>query len=125
MTEKDLYQSLKRALPYIWFTRIETGTQSGVPDISYCTPECIDGWIELKIGAPRLKPSQVAWHTKAIAWKRRAFILTAIPTGGFQLYRTDKFCPIDTKHFTPALASSILLRTKVLSDISYCLTRTY
>lgn len=125
MVESDIYAALKRNLPLFSWQRIETMTHSGIPDISYCSPTGIDGWIELKIGIPRLKPSQVAWHTRSIAQYRRAFILSSVPNDGYHFYRTDKFCPIGTAHFTPAFAKSILLKTKDLKDLSPFLTASY
>jgi len=121
-TEKDIYHKLKHTFPLIDFTRIETMTKSGIPDLNYCTKEGIEGWIELKIGITRLKPSQVAWHTRAIAFHRRAFILT-LHYDVFNLFRTKKFIPIDSRHFTPH--EQPLVSSKELSNISICLTSTY
>ena len=48
MTEKAFWQQIKRALPYVHWQRIETGTGQGVPDVN----GCIGGdefWLELKI----------------------------------------------------------------------------
>lgn len=122
-TEKDIRVALKRTFPRIDFTRIETMTEAGIPDLNYCTTEGVEGWIELKIGVPRLKPSQVAWHTRAVANRRRAFILTLYYSGIYHLYRTNKFQPVDTKHFTPAVLA--LISSNKLEDISNCLTTTY
>lgn len=122
-TEKDIYQSLRYCFREFDFTRIETMTEAGIPDVNYCTKFGTEGWIELKIGPPRLKPSQVSWHTRAIANHRRAFILTLYRNGLYILYRTDKFQPIDTKHFTPAVPP--IMSTNKLVDISSCLTSSY
>jgi len=121
-TEPQLFALLKGAFPEIWFTRIETGTTSGVPDVNYCCKDGSEGWIELKIGVPRLKPSQVAWHTRAMAMNRRAYVLT-IHDKLFKLYRTNKFGPIGTDHFTPLTLP--LLRAKFLPELSSYLTMGY
>lgn len=124
MTEKDLYAKLKRTLPHVDFQRIETMTKSGIPDLSYCFPDGIEGWIELKIGIPLLRPSQVSWHTRAYANHRRAFILTFDPPRiTYFLYRSSEFSQIN-KHFLP-LPSSLLVKTKNLDDVSPYLTYTY
>lgn len=50
-TEKQLWQKLKRDFkcwPHIRFTRIETSTKNGVPDVFF-TNGTINGWIELKV----------------------------------------------------------------------------
>ena len=46
MTEKAFWQQIKRALPYVHWQRIETGTGQGVPDVN----GCIGGkWFEVEI----------------------------------------------------------------------------
>lgn len=121
-TEKNLLDALKRGLPRVDFLRIETMTLSGVPDVNYAYENGIEGWIELKMGNPRLKPSQVAWHTRAIANHRRAFILTLLKDS-YVLYRTNRFIKVDSVHFTPE--AECLICTPRIADISNCLTKTY
>lgn len=126
MKESDIFNKLKK-LPDDW-QRIESAnTGSGIPDVNGII-DGIEFWIELKIGIPRLRPAQVAWHTRARASKRRCFVLTYwIPArnseGYYQLYRPSLFGPIGQTHLTPL--NGTLVRSEVLSDLTNYLTKTY
>lgn len=124
MKESDIFNKLKK-LPGDW-QRIESAnTGSGIPDVNGIIGG-IEFWIELKIGIPRLRPAQVAWHTRARASKRRCFVLTYYPrtlSGYFQLYRPTLFGPIGQSHLTPL--NGTLVRSEVLSDLTNYLTKTY
>jgi len=60
-----------------WST-IEVGaTQGGLPDNEFCTPEGIQGWIELKqthIFYVKVKPLQVAWLMRRCRYGGNAWI---------------------------------------------------
>jgi hypothetical protein len=58
MNEKSLWHWLKAQVePKGWhIIRVETNTQLGVPDVNYCSPSGMEGWVELKY-AHRWPPS--------------------------------------------------------------------
>ena len=77
MTEKAFWQQIKRALPYVHWQRIETGTGQGVPDVN----GCIGGdefWLELKIAQGnkvKITPGQIAWLMQRIDAGGKAWII--------------------------------------------------
>lgn len=89
-TEKLVHAWLTRNVPAD-YTRIETNTALGVPDVNYCL-NGQEGWIEYKVIENRvlqpdtmvrirLRPEQVAWLTRRRGNGGRAFILIGSPTG--------------------------------------------
>ena len=107
MTEKAFWQQIKRALPYVHWQRIETGTGQGVPDVN----GCIGGdefWLELKIAQGnkvKITPGQIAWLMQRIdaggkAWiivkkKEQVFIYNGYQ-GAFLLDKGLKLQPVAT-----------------------------
>ena len=107
MTEKAFWQQIKRALPYVHWQRIETGTGQGVPDVN----GCIGGdefWLELKIAQGnkvKITPGQIAWLMQRIdaggkAWiivkkKEQIFIYNGYQ-GSFLLDKGLKLQPVAT-----------------------------
>tara|TARA_R100001530_G_scaffold2574_1_gene4177 strand:+ start:579 stop:953 length:375 start_codon:yes stop_codon:yes gene_type:complete len=107
MTEKAFWQQIKRALPYVHWQRIETGTGQGVPDVN----GCIGGdefWLELKIAQGNkvnITPNQIAWLMQRIdaggkAWiivkkKEQIFIYNGYQ-GAFLLDKGLKLQPVAT-----------------------------
>tara|TARA_R100000656_G_scaffold67674_1_gene51227 strand:+ start:278 stop:652 length:375 start_codon:yes stop_codon:yes gene_type:complete len=107
MTEKAFWQQIKRALPYVHWQRIETGTGQGVPDVN----GCIGGdefWLELKIAQGnkvKITPGQIAWLMQRIdaggkAWiivkkKEQIFIYNGYQ-GAFLLDKGLKLQPVAT-----------------------------
>jgi hypothetical protein len=78
--EQKFYKAFKDAMPPWWhFQRIETTTDSGVPDVNLFIPapehnyiDCRCGmnmqwWIELKAQAVYLRPAQNAWIKKRMS----------------------------------------------------------
>ena len=70
--EQLLYARIAQALHPIWDTqRIETTTARGIPDITACSPDTGDVWIEAKWDKahkpkPKLRPEQYAWMKKRV-----------------------------------------------------------
>lgn len=124
MVENDIYNKL-HSIPNCHFMRIETMTENGIPDVNGCIKYSrqsnfgLEVWLELKIGVPRLRASQVSWFTRAYAKGRRAFVLTHYE-GNYQLYQPKRFGPIGLKHFTPLDAP--LIRCKSIESIIPFLT---
>jgi len=73
-----LRQLFRAHLPAWHWTSIETGsTGRGIPDMEYCAPGGVTGWLELKHTAGyavALAPEQVAWLTRRARAGGRAFI---------------------------------------------------
>tara|TARA_Y100000310_G_C20613886_1_gene779526 strand:+ start:581 stop:976 length:396 start_codon:yes stop_codon:yes gene_type:complete len=73
--ETKFYNSFKKAMPPWWhFQRIETTTDSGVPDVNLYIPSTdylkgIQWWIELKAtnSTVYIRPSQNAWIKKRLS----------------------------------------------------------
>jgi len=130
MTEALLYNRLK-SVPNVHWQRIESAnTGSGIPDLNgiYFDKDLpfinqgVEFWVELKIGPPRLRPAQVAWHVRAHAQGRRAFILS-YRDELYCLYRGKTFKEIDSSHFTPR--EFPIISTRSLEAITPFLTKTY
>lgn len=122
MIENDIYKKLCKIPDFYWM-RIESTTGSGIPDLNGIH-NGIEFWVELKIGTPRLRPAQVAWHTRAKAQGRRVFVLTwhSQQLGHYQLYQPTRFGPIGTSHFTPL--DGTLYRGSILEAVTSLLTTT-
>lgn len=90
-TEKQLWQRLKKefsAYPEFKFTRIETPTKNGVPDIFY-TNGVINGWLESKIYTGDvsrvIKLKDIALTANQIKWSletANSYVLIAINSTG-------------------------------------------
>ena len=75
--ESKLWKALRDNITDIHWTRIESWSSPGVPDVNGCA-EFGEFWIELKIIKNKrllLSPHQVAWHIKRSLHSGRAFIL--------------------------------------------------
>jgi hypothetical protein len=59
--EYNLYQTIKSKLKNVHFTRIESSTQNGIPDVNACKngSEC---WLDLSVIQPRI------WACLSIKW---------------------------------------------------------
>ena len=94
-TETKLWQILKKNTEhFVHWTRIESRSSFGVPDLNGCT----DGrefWIELKIittktdnSFPRWSPLQIAWQTKRTRMDGIVWNLASHPSS-LSLYLLD------------------------------------
>lgn len=94
-TETKLWQILKKNTEhFVHWTRIESRSSFGVPDLN----GCLDGrefWIELKIittktdnSYPRWSPLQIAWQTKRTRIGGLVWNLASHPSSG-SLYLLD------------------------------------
>jgi hypothetical protein len=66
--ESVLWQKIKKACPKIHFTRIESKTINGIPDLNGCMASK-EFWLELKsdhVGYPKLSKWQISWINKRL-----------------------------------------------------------
>ena len=92
-TETKLWQILKKNTEhFVHWTRIESRSSFGVPDLNGCT----DGrefWIELKItkvNKIRLSPNQIAWNTKySLNFGLSYILVQRVGEGSLFLFRGD------------------------------------
>ena len=75
--ESLLWQKLKKGCPKIFFTRIESSTINGIPDVhAVCNNKVF--WVELKsdyVSYPKLSKWQIVWINKYIKAGGKVFIL--------------------------------------------------
>lgn len=70
----------KKNLPEFHWVPVETwALNAGVPDVEFCAPNGVSGWVEFKCYGkkgqiPALKPSQIGWIDRRIRVKGRVFI---------------------------------------------------
>ena len=80
--ESKLWKSIKKNMPDIFFTRIESWAMPGVPDVYGCKDN-IMFWIELKKvtkgNIVRLSPFQKSWHFSHSLQGGRGFIMAEPP----------------------------------------------
>lgn len=92
MREARLWQWLRKRLPEGHFTRIESESSPGVPDVNYCVRGS-EGWIELKASKPMrsghpfrrkgLRPEQLRWIEKHLHHDGVIWIIASV---GSQVY---------------------------------------
>jgi len=75
--EYNLYQTIKSKLKNVHFTRIESSTQNGIPDVNACKngSEC---WLELKCNSAKnlgLSKYQIVWIVNRTKAGGRIFIM--------------------------------------------------
>ena len=75
--EFNLYQTIKSKLKNVHFTRIESSTQNGIPDVNACKngSEC---WLELKCNSAKnlgLSKYQIVWIVNRTKAGGRIFII--------------------------------------------------
>lgn len=75
--EYNLYQTIKSKLKNVHFTRIESSTQNGIPDVNACKngSEC---WLELKCNSAKnlgLSKYQMVWIMNRTKAGGRIFIM--------------------------------------------------
>ena len=75
--EFNLYQTIKSKLKNVHFTRIESSTQNGIPDVNACKNgnEC---WLELKCNSAKnlgLSKYQIVWIINRTKAGGRIFIM--------------------------------------------------
>ena len=75
--EFNLYQTIKSKLKNVHFTRIESSTQNGIPDVNACKngSEC---WLELKCNSAKnlgLSKYQMVWIMNRTKAGGRIFII--------------------------------------------------
>ena len=75
--EFNLYQTIKSKLKNVHFTRIESSTQNGIPDVNACKngSEC---WLELKCNSAKnlgLSKYQMVWIMNRTKAGGRIFIM--------------------------------------------------
>ena len=66
--ESVLWQKIKKSCPKIHFTRIESKTINGIPDLNGCMASK-EFWMELKsdyVGYPKLSKWQISWINKRL-----------------------------------------------------------
>jgi Holliday junction resolvase len=87
--ESLLWQKLKKGCPEIFFTRIESSTINGIPDVHAVSNNSVF-WIELKsdyVSYPKLNKWQIVWINKYIKAGGKVFILVeALSEGVLKLY---------------------------------------
>lgn len=98
MSEANLWNLARKHLDDFFLQRIETAIERGIPDLFYCSPTGVSGWIEGKYADKpvketskvRLKISieQVAWHRSFSRFKGRVFILAKV-SREIYLYRPE------------------------------------
>ena len=90
--ESLLFQRLKQHTKNIHFTRIESSTVQGIPDVHGCG-NGVSFWIELKStedSFPILSKFQMAWCYEYARHKGKVFILhQALSQGALKLYRVS------------------------------------
>ena len=88
--ESLLWQKLKKGCPKIFFTRIESSTINGIPDIHAVTDSEVF-WIELKsdeANYPKLNKWQIVWINKYIKAGGKVIILDeTLSKRSLKLYR--------------------------------------
>jgi hypothetical protein len=75
--EYNLYQTIKSKLKNVHFTRVESSTQNGIPDVNACKngSEC---WLELKCNSAKnlgLSKYQMVWIMNRTKAGGRIFII--------------------------------------------------
>jgi hypothetical protein len=100
----------RKHLPHFFITTIETGgTGRGIPDLEYCSPAGVSGWVECKktgAWAVDLEPEQVAWLTRRARYKGRCFIAVRRKHAG----GPRKGPPIDEIYIWPGARAADLKR---------------
>ena len=91
--ESLLWQKLKKGCPEIFFTRIESSTINGIPDVhAVCKNNVF--WVELKsdyVSYPKLNKWQVVWINKYVKAGGIVIIcIEALSERKLKLYR----CPV-------------------------------
>lgn len=80
LTQAAIWKAMRAHMPNVHWTRIETTTGNGVPDLEGCF-RGVAVWIEIKSvsasGALYLTPGQCAWHTARAKAGGRNYILAA------------------------------------------------
>lgn len=80
LTQAAIWRALKAHMPLVHWTRIETTTGNGVPDVEGCY-QGVAVWIEIKsvgkYGDIDLTPVQCAWHRARAKAGGRSVILAA------------------------------------------------
>ena len=79
--ESKLWQSVKKNMPDIFWTRIESWASAGVPDCYGCK-DGVMFWLELKtstkVNKAKLSPFQKSWHFSHARQGGRSFIMHQI-----------------------------------------------
>ena len=98
MREANLWNLTRKHLNDFFLQRIETAIERGIPDLFYCSPEGVCGWIEGKYADKpvretskvRLKVSveQMARHHSFSRFKGRVYILAKV-SKEIYLYRPE------------------------------------
>ena len=76
--ESRLWKALRDGVTDVHWTRIESWSSPGVPDVNCCA-SFGEFWIELKVTKSNriaLAPHQIAWHFKRSRYGGRSYILT-------------------------------------------------
>lgn len=87
--EYYLYQTIKSKLKNVHFTRIESSTQNGIPDVNACKngSEC---WLELKCNSAKnlgLSKYQIVWIVNRTKAGGRIFIINRpLLQGALKIY---------------------------------------
>ena len=92
--EAKFWQLLKKNLPQISWTRIETRTIQGFPDLVGCFPSCGFFTAELKViysNKLKITPHQIAWNLQHHLKGGRCFIIaTTLEQSTIKIYGGDK-----------------------------------
>ena len=76
--ESKLWRALRNGVTDVHWTRIESWSSPGVPDVNCCA-SFGEFWIELKVtknNRVALSPHQISWHLKRHRFNGRSYILT-------------------------------------------------
>lgn len=92
--EAKFWQLLKKNLPKISWTRIETRTIQGFPDLVGCFPSCGFFTAELKViysNKLKITPHQIAWNLQHHLKGGKCFIIaTTLEQSTIKIYGGDK-----------------------------------
>ena len=92
--EAKFWQLLKKNLPQISWTRIETRTIQGFPDLVGCFPSCGFFTAELKViysNKLKITPHQIAWNLQHHLKGGKCFIIaTTLEQSTIKIYGGDK-----------------------------------
>jgi|TARA_R110002020_G_scaffold357801_1_gene570120 Holliday junction resolvase len=75
--ESRLWKTLRDGVTNVHWTRIESWSSPGVPDVNACA-DFGEFWIELKViknNRVKLSPHQIAWHVTRSRFGGRSYIL--------------------------------------------------
>tara|TARA_R100001591_G_scaffold40327_2_gene51979 strand:- start:1558 stop:2046 length:489 start_codon:yes stop_codon:yes gene_type:complete len=116
--ESILWQKIKKACPKIHFTRIESKTINGIPDLNGCMASK-EFWLELKsdfVGYPKLSKWQISWINKRLAAGGTVLICNeTLKERSLKLYRPLSAIT-DARLLKPRFSFSFPVQWAILQD---------